>query len=179
MKVTRTWVLGMIVTGGFVFALAQGHLPAQSPPATAKVRIGVYNTRAVALAYGRSDPVLKEIEKKSNEGQEARSKDAQRYAKIKAEMEELQALRHAQVFADAPIGDIMATMKDALPGLAKQAGVTAIVPQVNYQDPSIEVVDLTDALVSHFKPDAKTAKMIKEIMAKPPVSYKVLMEHKD
>jgi hypothetical protein len=171
--------MGIIISGGLVFALAQGHSPAQSPPATTKVRIGTYNTRAVALAYGRSPAVLKEINEQYKAGQEAKDKDAQRYEKIKVEMQERQALRHAQVFADAPIGDIMATMKDALPEIAKKAGVTAIVPQVNYQDPSIEVVDVTDALVDYYQPDAKTAKMIKELRAKPPVSYRELLEHKD
>ena len=35
------------------------------------------------------------------------------------------------------------------------------------------------ALVDYYKPDAKTAKMIKELRAKPPVSYRELLEHKD
>jgi hypothetical protein len=179
MRVTRLWVVGMVISGGLVFALAQGHSPAQSPATTTKVRIGTYNTRAVALAYGRSEAVLSEIGKKTKEGQAAKDKDAKRYAQIKTEMEEMQALRHAQVFADAPIGDIMATMKDVLPDIAQKAGVTAIVPQVNYQDPAIEVVDVTDALVAHYKPDEKTLKFIKDLKSKPPVSYKVLMEHKE
>jgi len=86
---------------------------------------------------------------------------------------------HAQVFSNAPIDDIVAGMKDALPDIARKAGVSALVPEVSYHDPAVDVVDVTDAMVQHFKPTDKTLGMITEMKKHPPLSYKELAEHKD
>jgi len=55
MHLSRIWLLGILAAGCLSVALTQGLPGAQSPPQPARVRIGTYNTRAVALAYGRSD----------------------------------------------------------------------------------------------------------------------------
>ena len=179
MKSSRMWFLGMVAAGGLVMALAQSFSSAQSP-AAARVRIGTYNTRAVALAYGRSKEFLEYVDKRSKEGKEAKAaNDQKKYNQIAAEMSGRQARMHAQVFSNAPIDDIMAGMKESLPGIAQKASVSAIVPEVSYHDPAVEVVDVTDALVQHFKPTDKTQAMIKDIVKHPPVSYKELAEHKD
>jgi Skp family chaperone for outer membrane proteins len=176
----RVWAFGIVLAGGLAVMLAQSLSTAQPPAPAGRVKIGTYNTRAVALAYGRSKGFLEGVQKRSKEGMDAKAKkDQKKYDEIAAEMSQKQDRLHAQVFSNAPIDDVMASMKDALPGIARKAGVSAIVPEVNYHDPAVEVVDVTDALVQHFKPTAQTQAMIKDLVKHPPVSYTELAKHKD
>jgi hypothetical protein len=111
---------------------------------TNKMRIGVYDSRAIAIAYGNSaefqnnDKLMKEID---------------------ARMRVLQRRMHEQGFSTGSVADLIVKVKDSLPAVAKKANVRLIVSKwdVNYQSPDVELVDVTDELVAQFHPNENVA----------------------
>ena len=137
-----------------------------APPTTrpAQLRVGVYDSRAVAVAYVRSgaiEPWLKDLQKQRDD---AKAKgDEKRVKEIEAQGKNTQMLRHLQGFSNAPIDDIMLTIKDKLPTIAQQAGVDLIVSRTDYLNPNLQTIDVTDGIVALFKPDEKTIRIITEL----------------
>ena len=162
----------LLAAVGGATALAEG-TGAATEEGTAALRVGTFDSRGVALAYGRSarpDGMLakvaelrKEQEQASEEGNEDRVKE------LDTEGSALQEQIHKQVFSGAPIDDILALIEHDLPGIAKSANVGLIVGQVLHSDPGVELVDITQEMCAPFAPDGATRKMIDEIMATPPV----------
>ncbi|HEY7087094.1 MAG TPA: hypothetical protein VH518_03335 [Tepidisphaeraceae bacterium] len=139
-----------------------------SPPATqpaGKLRIGVYDTRAICIASRNSPAFSEPIKQLQQELKDAQAaKDDQRVQAIKQRGATLQTLRHMQGFSNAPVDDIIAYIKDKLPAIARDANVSAIVPnRLDFQSGDVEVVDVTDQMVKAFNPDAKTLKTVEEL----------------
>src|ERR1022692_1667905 len=136
------------------------------------LRIGVYDSRAVAVAHGNSTEVRKSLDAAKADYQKAKAaKDDKRVKEIETQMKARQRRLHEQGFSTGSIADILAKIKDALPGVAKKAGVDVIVSkwEVNYQSPEIKVVDVTDDLLALFHVSAKGLEWAKGIVTKPPV----------
>jgi hypothetical protein len=74
MKAVRVLAFGIFVCGCFVAACMAGQQDANAV-SKGKARIGVFNSRAVALAYGRSKMFMDEINKLVAEAKEAKAKD--------------------------------------------------------------------------------------------------------
>jgi hypothetical protein len=141
--------------------------------APAAVRIGTFDSRAVALAYYRSPAVMKELtgmradlEKAKAAGDQAKVEDLQ------ARGPAMQMLMHQQVFSNGSIVNIMPAMADRLPGVAKAAGVMAIVSswELPHAAPGVELVDVTPQVVALFAPDAQTAKIIESMKGQKPMA---------
>ncbi|MFI5358208.1 MAG: hypothetical protein ACHQ4G_12825 [Opitutales bacterium] len=123
----------------------------QAPPAPPKVRIGVYDSRAIAVAAIRSEA-------------NARRLEALAAQKDKSVMKALQLLNHLQGFSTAPVDEYLDEHREALPKIARDANVVAIVPKAHHSDPAaVELVDVTDALVELFKPTDKTRDGVREL----------------
>jgi len=140
--------------------------------APATVRIGTFDSRAVALAYYRSPSVMKELagmraefEKAKAAGDETKAKD------LEARGPAMQMLMHQQVFSNGSIGNITAAMASRLPEVAKAAGVVAIVSswELPHSAPNVEVVDVTPQVVALFAPDAQTTKIIESMRGQKPI----------
>lgn len=169
----------ILFCGAFVAALAASGCA--TPKATDKpiaaahaaLRIGTFDSRGVALAYGRSarpDGMLAkvgEIRKRHDaakaDGNEARAKA------LEDEAVALQDLIHRQVFSGAPIDSILALIEDDLPKIAAAANVDLIVSDVLHCRPGLDMTDVTFAMCAPFEPDDATTKMIVELIAQPPV----------
>lgn len=143
-----------------------------SQPAPAKVRVGTFDSRAVAVAYVRSAmfaPILKEwkdkYEKAKAEKNEAVIKECEALGTNTHKLQMLQG------FSIASVTDILEKVKDQLPKAAQEAGVDILVSkwELAYQNPSIEVVDVTSYLVKIFNPDNQTLKMLEELSKQPPI----------
>lgn len=179
-------VIAGLVVAGIVIVIAaaaaaarQPVVPAAPPPAASpaaadraahKIRVGVYDPRAVAVAYSRGhgdDQRLKQLREELKQAEQAGKND--RAAQVRAQGERLQMLRHLQGFAGARVDDIMATLADRLPQIARDAGVVAIVDRLDYTSAEVETVDLTDRLAAEFKPDEKTLKILAEMRTKKPL----------
>ena len=146
-KLRLRWVVTMALTMGLGWMLASG-CSAKPPRAFSEVdwsnlRVGVYNTRAVALAWERSKQHNAEIDAKMAQCKKAEgASDTKRVKELKAWGKARQKRLHYQVFSDAPIGDIMARLKERLPEIARKAGVNVIVAKGRYRGPDEELVDV-------------------------------------
>jgi Skp family chaperone for outer membrane proteins len=133
-----------------------------------KIRIGIYDSRLVALAFYRADNMKRIRDFMGNlnlELQKAReAKDDKKTKELEAKGPAFQNLLHQQVFGNLSIPNVMETIKDRLPAIAKKTGVTLVVSrwEIQYADPEIETVDLTFQLVDIFNLDDTTRKMIEE-----------------
>ncbi len=156
-----------------------GSATPQSPSAgtaattTARTRVGTFDSRGVALAYGRSkraDCMLARVNELTTAHGEAKAAgNEDRMHELETQAIATQDRIHKQVFSGAPIPEVLALLKDDLPEVAKEANVSMIIGDVLYHGDDVELVDVTLEMCEPFKPDAKTRKMIKELIAKPPV----------
>ena len=155
-------VLGLALAGPVVSAA----------PAPAAVRIGTFDSRAVALAYYRSPDVMKELMGMRAEMQKAKEAgDQKKVEELQARGPAMQMLMHQQGFSNGSIGNIMPSIADRLPGIAKAAGVVAIVSswELCHSAPGVELVDVTPQLVALFAPDAQTTKILDSMKGQKPI----------
>lgn len=142
-----------------------------------EVRLGVFSSRVVALAYGRSEQHDAEVEAKMAEYRRAQEAgDEERMAELENWGREGQDRMHRQVFGDAPIPDILEKMADELPQVARSAGVDAIVTNVHHAGPGVRVVNVTEQMAGVWNPDEKTRELMRELPKHPPVSAEQLQE---
>jgi len=154
---------------------------------TAKsLRVGTFDSRAVALAYYRkvyrSPEFVARVKKLKEDRDRAKAAgDQEKVKRLEAEGRGEQERSHSQVFGSAPIDEIMAKVKDQLPAVAKQAGVDLIVSKWNltYRSPDAEFVDVTEPIAKLFQPDEQTLKMIRDLPKQQPLSAEELRKHKD
>ncbi len=161
-------------------ALALAGEPA-AKPADAKVRIGVYDSRAIVVAFFGSEVFKafdgKELADKKAEYDKAKAEGNQtRVAELEAWGKALQIRLHKQGFSTAPVDDILKHIKDKMPEIAKSAGVGPIVSKWDKETlakyESAERVDITMALVDAFRPTEGQRKAAIDIQKKTPISLK-------
>jgi hypothetical protein len=150
-----------------------------------KLHVGVFDSRALVLAFAGSGTFEVELRNAREELKQAKTEgDEQRAREIEAEQKGRQDRFHRQGFSTAPVDDILEHIKDRLPDIAKEAGVDLIVSQwrIAYQKPTAKFVDVTDQLVKLFDPDEKTLDNIRELHKQEPLplyqtDWKAMMEH--
>ncbi len=126
--------------------------------------IGVYNSRGVALAYGRSPEGLQRFKQMHVERDEAEAAgDTERVKELEEEGPWLQERMHMQVFGNLPIEDILEGREAMLAEVAHEAGVVAIVPSLAFLAAGVETVDVTELIARKFEVDDETLKMVREI----------------
>ena len=139
------------------------------------VRIGVYDSRVVAYAHFVTNAVQNKLKSRMAEAKAAeQSGDKEKFDKMKKDFRLGQRQVHRQVFSTAPIDDILQEIKDQLPEIKKQAGISVLISKWNKKElkqyPSAEKIDMTNLLVQVFKPTEKHLKMIESIKKAKPVS---------
>jgi hypothetical protein len=143
--------------------------------AKGQVRIGKYDPRAVAVAWAASKPHAKIMAAKMEEMKKAKAEGDQAKVKsLEAWGKRHQAKLHSQGFSGADVSDIMATVKEQLPDVAKRAGVNVVVGKLDFAGQGVEVVDVTDEVVKVFEPSERTLKMIEDLRKKPVVDEEVV-----
>lgn len=165
------------------FMLAPIHTGlAQSPKA--KERIGVYDSRALAVAYAGSAVQQKELKALHTAHQKAKEAGNQKeVARLEAEGKAMQQKAHQQAFSTAPVDDLLAHLGNALPRLQTEAGVTALISKWDEAEmkkhPGAESVDVTMALVDAFHPSPRQRQSALEIQKRQPISLKKAGKLKD
>lgn len=153
-------------------ALAEPRSDTSAGKESTILRVGVYESRAVALAYGRSELNMERIRDLKGKFKQA---EAEGDEVTKTECETLgprwQDLLHRQVFGDAPIRDILAILEPHLPELRKTTGVELIVTGVVTAGDGVEVVDVTREMMTLFDVDEETIEMAGQIKNSPPVPW--------
>ena len=122
------------------------------PRAKTKERIGVYDSRAIAVAFAGSKIFNKWMfEQKA----------------------ELQKLMHNQGFSTAPMDNILEQIKDRLPAIKEKAGVGVLVSKWDKdtlaKHPSDEFIDVTRELVGAFNPNGRQRTSVIEIQKHKPI----------
>lgn len=145
-----------------------------APPKHMKTRLGIYDSRAVAVAYAHSDWNDKRLKAKMAEMEKAKAEgDTKKIRELEAWGPAQQAKIHRQGFSTAPVDDILEHIKDNLPQICKQADVTALVSKWDKKTlkhyKSAELIDVTDLMTAAFGPDEKALKTIEQIKKKKPV----------
>ena len=176
-------VAGVALGAAALLALLGGRTAASSgaphQEAAARIRIGVYDSRAVAV--GSRDTFLKQqVDDLLEQRKKAEAAgDKGKVETLNARGQNLQKLRHLQAFSNGPVDDIMASIADQLPALAKSANVLAITPRTDFHAADVELVDVTDLLVKAFHPDEKTLKIVADLKNNKPLDIVDVIALKD
>ena len=157
-----------------------------APNAEKKVRVGVFDSRAVAIAYTHSKTGQEQLQQfvqqlKKELDQAESSGDKERAERVKAEGQAGQERLHQQGFGTASVKKYLDLVKDKIPAVAKDAKVDFIVSkwEVAYQSPALDVVDITDDLVKVFEPNERTLKILQEMKKHPPIDEEEIRKMKD
>ena len=178
-KLKMVFVLICVVVGLAMHPTARAEQPEEQTSGS-KVRVGTFDSRAVAVAYGRSDAHRRHIEELTAEYEKAKATgDEKRVKELEAEGLAQQELLHKQGFSTWPVDNILEKIKGEIPEIAEQADVDVIVCRwdIVYQRPGIEFIDITDLLVRQFDPDEETLKMLKELQKRDPVPLEEFEKH--
>jgi hypothetical protein len=165
-------VLGMCLTTA-TLAVCSGPAAAEKA-ANSPMRIGVYDSRGVAIAYARSPEFGESMARLRADYEQAKAKgDSAQVKKLGQEGPWMQVRLHQRGFSTAGVGDLLAKVDDALPGVAREAGVVLIVSkwEMPYQDASVEVVDVTLPIAKLFKADEQTLKILGELKDQKPIPF--------
>jgi len=171
----------IVLLGVAVLAGTGAGEPAETSDAPA-VRIGIYDSRAIAVAAAGSEYYTQHIKPLEDAFRKAKAEgNKDRIAELEPKVWARRKQTHRQGFGIAPVDDILEYIKDDLPKIAKEAGVGPIVSKWDKTTlskyTSAEQVDVTMRLVRAFKPREKSLKWAIEIQKKAPVPPKELEEH--
>ena len=174
-------ISGLLILLGLTWAAVAQAEPAGSDDSAAKLRVGVFDSRAVALAYYRSAAHMDQIREMKREHAEAKKNgDEERAEELSQKGQRSQHLAHLQGFGTYRIDDLLERIKDGIPGIAEEAGVDIIVSKWDlvHSAPAVELVDVTLQMVKPFDPSPETLKMIAEELPKvDPVPLEELEKH--
>lgn len=150
---------------------------ADAQKAQKTIKIGTYDSRVIVLAYSRSEGFktkLSGMEKKSES--DMKSSDSDKKDQAAYRMITYQFLLHQQVFCAGSASAVIEIVKDKLPQVAKDAGVSVIVSkwELPWNDPSAEVVDLTMEIAKLFNPTPDFENTAKEVASKRPIAIEEL-----
>jgi hypothetical protein len=136
------------------------------------LRVGVYDSRGVAIAWGNCGEFRAKIDAMKAEHAAAKAAgDTARANELGEEGPWLQERMHMQGFGNLPVDDILEGRDEMMAGVAKAAGVVAIVPNVDWMGDGVEIVDVTEALmVAIGMPEADAKQMVGELAKVEPVT---------
>ena len=141
------------------------------------VKVGVYDSRAVAVAFAHSAQnraVLEDLMRRRDEAK--KSNATAEVGALEARGAALQERLHRQGFSTASIADILKPIEAQLPAIAQAAGVDVLMSKwdVAYRAEGVEFVDVTSAMIAPFAPTDQVRTMIDSLLEQEPLS---LYEH--
>lgn len=164
-KVMKTAIVIMLTT----LTLVAGGLTAGEPQ-----RIGVYDSRAIAIAWAGTEPFIIEMKDLRTRHQAAtEAGDTELAEKLAAEGEARQEQMHYQGFSTAPVDDILARFGEPVAAALETAGVAIIISKWDEEGlagyPDAERVDVTMDLVLAMNPNERQLGFVKQMGDKPPI----------
>lgn len=173
---SRRWIPLAI---GFVFGMCAAS-PAikadESSDTGGKLRIGIYDSRAIAIAFAASEfnPVA---EKMAAHKKAKAAGDEDEVKALEAWGEQYQRQLHFQGFGRVPVDDLLNPVKDQLAKVAADKHLVAITMGCEFTGEAVELVDVTDELVKLFKPTDRTLndiRMIRNVKPTPLVELDIV-----
>jgi hypothetical protein len=165
-------------TVGTGWSETAGRKPAQ------KIRIGTYDSRAVAVAYAGSEHFSNWL--KNLKADHARAKangDTVLAARLEATGADRQKRMHRQAFSTASVDDIMEEIQEKLPAIRAEAGVDVLVSKWDKETlrdyPNAQEVDVTMALIDALAPTDRQRKYAIDIQKKNPIPLEQAKNFRD
>lgn len=164
------WSVMMLLVLIALFAAPIAH--AVEGEAPGGIRVGVYDSRGVAIAYGQCSEFKAKIDQMKAEHAAAKAAgDTARATELGEEGPWLQERMHMQGFGNLPVDDILEGREEMIAKVADSAGVDLIVPSVAWMGDGVETVDVTEALAIAFGLDEADAKeLVGELRKNEPVT---------
>jgi hypothetical protein len=163
----------------FAVGLAAAETNQTSAP---EQKIGVYDSRVVAYAhFWTKDNQLKLDEARKRATAAKAAGDTAQFNELDQAFQDGQTKMHREVFSSAPPEEALAAVKDRIPEIQKQAGVSALISKWDERGLSLyksaTQVDVTDRLVREFHPTEKQWKTIAGIKQLKPVPLEQIGRH--
>ncbi len=137
-------------------------LSSQAQEDQKKIRVGVYDNRAIALAYFGSE-YNAFLEKRAEHHEAEAAGDTTLAKELTVWVKRFQRQIHFQGFCRVPVDDLLLLVKDKMPGVAKSTGVDLIGWNPDYATVDVEIVDITADLVALFDPNEMKLKQIESL----------------
>jgi hypothetical protein len=149
----RSLVVGVGIVA--ICLLVAGGASVDKPPKASQVIVGTFDSRAVMLAYGSA------------------SRDGRM-----PHIEVSKPIAFRQGFGKGDVSEYLDHIRDQIPQIAQKTGVDVIVSKwtIEYHDPNVILVDVTEALIQPFEPTEEDLEIIHDVMAAPPVPEKEIRE---
>ena len=172
--------MGLAVVAAGLLSIGCGMLRAVEPQKRPLLRVGVYDSRCVTIAYTHSRFSKNEMQELFDIVHKAEAEGDTKTAQSTREMAEfIQKKRHLQGFGTSPVHDLLEPIKKTLPKLAADCGVDVIVSkwEFDYLAPDAAVKDITDELVALYEPNDKALNWIRQMKDIAPRPEKEILEH--
>jgi len=172
------FIVALAGTTATIIALALApSSEAQDKTPPAQERIGVYDSRAVAMAYVGSTFQVRKMYDLTAQMKRAREVgDTNRISQLETAGREWQSHLHRQGFGTAPVDDILTEIVGDLPAIQQATGVTSLVSKWNKAEldrhANAARVDVTMRLVDAFQPNETQRKRAIEIQQIKPQKIK-------
>jgi len=153
-------------------ARAQTNTAAPAATHPRRLRIGVYDSRAVAVAYANSREFQNSMKPAQADYRQAKLDGNKKHMEeLQHRMRVAQRRLNEQAYSTASVAPIMATLQGFFPAVAREAGVDAIVSkwELNYASYNVETEDVTDKLVALLHTTDQGWKWAKDVQQKPPI----------
>ena len=136
------------------------------------MRIGTYDSRAVAVAWGNSSEGMEfvsHLRAEMSKAKAAKNDSLIREVEKSAQMQ--QVLAHLRAFSTASVADILDKHKAEVDAVAKEAGVQVIVSKFElvYAGADADTVDVTLPLARIFKPREQVLQWLTGIAKQEPM----------
>jgi len=154
------------------------------PCAETRCRIGLYDSRAIAVAFAGSEHFNRWMSGLHTEYKKAKAAGNQkRVAEIEAEGSARQKKLHKQGFSTAPVDNILKQIEDCLPSIKQKANVRSLVSKWDEETlakhPSADRVDVTMELIDALNPNARQRKSAIEIQKHQPIPMEQAEDNED
>jgi len=147
--------------------------------AKGKIKIGVYDSRAVALNYFRSEAFQKEMMELRAEHKKAKEKgDTVNVKKMEEKGQLTQRIAHDKGFGTGSVAEILGKFSKELIELGKKEKLIAIVSkwELNFSSADVELVDVTLKVLDVIKAADYVKKMYMEMKGQKPVENAFFLE---
>ena len=181
-KYVLSILLAVLLIVPFNLWAQEKEIPMEGKTSKSILRVGTFDSRALAMAYYRSAEFVQYMQELRAEHEKAKAAgDEKRVKELEVKGPAQQELIHKQGFSTWPVDNILEKIKGKIPEIAKQADVNVIVCKwdIVYQQNGVEFIDVTDLMVKPFNPDEATLKIIKDIQKLDPVPLEELKNHQD
>lgn len=158
---------------GSAFA-AEQQAPSPAKPDKAPAKIGVYDSRAIAVAYAGSKVHEAQLRVSTEKLKTAKAEgNTAQIAELESQAQQQQKELHRQGFSTAPVDKLLALVKDEVARITSDKGVGALVSKWDKEAlakyPDAKQVDVTMALVDAFHPNERQRKSAEEVLKHKPI----------